>query len=178
MLFHFPLQQYRAKCLQHYACLDQNTAQPPSSVARGGHEPPPIGLWSMQNRTFLVVLSLIFGEKLKIAPHRKTAPLKQLDFRVGPNNQSQNRRRPFFFFGDLILGDKKRWIWDFGRKFSLKIDEDLFFWRPPDFGWKKPLNFRGFREISSQFLCKPCETDSRAMKIWVKVVCTLLTLSK
>ena len=54
----------------------------------------------------------------------------------------------------------------------------FFFWRPPDFGRKKPLNFRAFREISSQFSCKPCETDSRAMKIRVKVVCTLLTLSK
>ena len=31
---------------------------------------------------------------------------------------------------------------DFGRKISLNFGEDLFFffWRPPDFGRKKPLN--------------------------------------
>ena len=76
-----------------------------SSVARGGGggrggiEPPPIDLCSMQNRTFLVVLRSIFSEKLNIAPPiGKQPPLKRLDFRVGPNNQSQNWRRPFFFF--------------------------------------------------------------------------------
>ena len=139
----------------------------------------------MQNRTILVVLRPIFCEKLKIGPpplknsppqtfgfpnwaeksvliSAKTfffffwRPLnfgrkKPLNFGFRPKNQSQFRRRPFFFF---------------------------FFWRPLDFGRKKPLNFRAFREILSQFSDKPCETDSRAMKIRVKVVCTLLTLSK
>ena len=64
---------------------------------------------------------------------------------------------------------------------SLSISEKtffFFFWRTPDFGRKKPLNFRAFREISSQFSDKPSETDSSPMKIRVKVVCTLLTLSK
>ena len=54
----------------------------------------------------------------------------------------------------------------------------FFFWRSPDFGRKKPLNFRAFREISSQFSDNPSETASRSMKIPVKVVCILLTLSK
>ena len=58
---------------------------------------------------------------------------------------------------------------------SVKI---FFFWRPPVFGLKNRLNFRAFREIPSQFSDKPCETDSRTMKIRVKVVCTYLTLSK
>ena len=31
-------------------------------------------------------------------PHRKTAPLKRLNFRIWPKNQSQFRRRPFFYF--------------------------------------------------------------------------------
>ena len=33
---------------------------------------------------------------------------------------------------------------DFGRKITLNFGEDLFFlfWRPPDFGRKKPLNLR------------------------------------
>ena len=70
-----------------------------------------------------------------------------------------------------------------GRKITLNFGEDLFFfffffWRPPNFGRKKALNFRAFREISSQFSDKPSETASRSMKIPVKVVCTLLTLSK
>ena len=84
------------------------------------------------------------------------------------------------FEDHLILGGKNVWISDFGRKISLNFGEDLFFffWRPPDFGRKKRLNFWACREISSQFSDKPCETDSRTMKIRVKVVCTFLTLSK
>ena len=136
----------------------------------------------MQNRTFLVVLRSIFSEKLKIAPPiGKQPPFKRLDIGVGPNNQSQTWRRPFIFI-----------FWrppDFGRKKALNLRfrpkiqsqnrrRPFFFWRPPDFGRKKALNFRAFREISSQFSCKPSETHSRAMKIRVKVVCTLLTLSK
>ena len=72
----------------------------------------------------------------------------RLNFRFWPKNQTQFRRRPFFF------------------------------WRPPVFERKKRLNFRAFREIPSQFSDKPCETDSRTIKIRVKVVCTFLTLSK
>ena len=69
---------------------------------------------------------------------------------------------------------------DFGRKISLNFGEDLlfFFWRPPVFGLKKRLNFRAFREIPSQVSDKPCDSDSRTIKIRVKVVCTFLTLSK
>ena len=104
----------------------------------------------MQNRFFLVVLRSIFSEKLKIAPPiGRQLPLKRLDFRVGPNNQSQNRWRPFFFFffGDhLILGEKKLWIWDFGRKFSLKIGEDLFFFLETTWFWaEKTFEFPRFQ---------------------------------
>ena len=82
----------------------------------------------MQNRTFLVVLRSIFSKKLKIAaPIEKQPPLKRLDFRVGPKNQSQNRWRPFFFF----------------------------FWRPPDFRRKKPLNLRFRPKIQSQNRWRP-----------------------
>ena len=85
----------------------------------------------------------------------------------------------FFFWDHLILGGKNLWILDFGRKITLNFGEDLFFfWRSPNFGRKNPLNLRAFRDISSQVLDKPSETDSRSMKIRVKVVCTLLTLSK
>ena len=65
----------------------------------------------------------------------------------------------FFFFGDhLILGGKNLWISDFGRKITLNFGEDLFFfvfWRPPDFGRKKPLNFRFRPENHSQFRWRP-----------------------
>ena len=99
----------------------------------------------------------------------------------------------FFFFGEhLILGGKNLWIsaenslsilvktfFFFFQWKSLSISvKTFFFWRTPDFRRKKPSNFRAFREISSQFSDKPSETDSSSMKIRVKVVCTLLTLSK
>ena len=99
-----------------------------SSEARRGGSSPPIGLWSMQNRTFLVVLRRIFCEKLKIAPPiRKQPPSNVWISDLGGKNQSQNRWRPFFFGDHLILGGKKLWIPDFGRKISLKSGEDLFF---------------------------------------------------
>ena len=83
----------------------------------------------MQNRTFLVVLRPIFCEKLKTAPppHRKTAPLKRLDFRFGPKKQSQIRWRAFYFY----------------------------FWRPPDFGRKNRLNFRFRPKNQSQIRWRP-----------------------
>ena len=61
---------------------------------------------------------------------------------------------------------------------SILVKTFFFFRRSPVFERKKRLNFRAFREIPSQFSDKPCETDSRAMKIRVEVVCTFLTLSK
>ena len=61
---------------------------------------------------------------------------------------------------------------------SISVKTFFFFGDHPVFERKKRLNFRAFREIPSQFSDKPCETDSRIMKIRVKVVCTFLTLSK
>ena len=99
-------------------CLDDT-----SSVARGGARAPPIGLWSMQNRTFLVLLRPTFGEKLKIAPHRKTASPPTFEFRKISLKFGED-----LFFGDhLILGEKNVWISDFGRKISLNFGEDLSF---------------------------------------------------
>ena len=127
-----------------------------------GGSGPPIGLWSMQNRTFLLLFRPIFGEKLETAPPKGNWV---------PKSWSRCR--------DSVW--KSVWFTDFGRKIRLNFSEDLFFFfflRPPVFKRKKLLNFRAFREIPSQFSDKPCETDSRIMKIWVKVVCTFLTLSK
>ena len=100
----------------------------------------------MQNCQFLVLLRPIFCEKLKIAPpHRKTAPPQTFGF---PN-----------------LAEKS---------VSMSVKTFFFFWRPPNFGSKKPLNFQAFRKLWSQLSYKLCETDSRTMKIRVKVVCTFL----
>ena len=60
--------------------------------------------------------------------------------------------RPIFC-EKLKVAPSNVWISKFGRKISLNFGEDLFFyfWRPPDFGRKKPLNF-GFQvKNQSQF---------------------------
>ena len=85
----------------------------------------------MQNRTFLVVLRPNFGEKLKIAPtHWKTAPPQTYEYPIWAEKSLSKSVKTFFFFffGDhLILGGKNLLISDFGRKISLKICENLFF---------------------------------------------------
>ena len=73
---------------------------------------------------------------------------KTFEFRISAEKSVSISVKTFFFYGDHLLFRKKS------------------------------LNFRPFREVSSQFSDKPCETDSRTMKIRVKVVCTFLTLSK
>ena len=71
---------------------------------------PPIGLWSMQNRTCLVLLRPIFGEKMKTAPPQRKLGAevvkymswiglkKRLNVRFWPKKSSQFRWRPIFFF--------------------------------------------------------------------------------
>ena len=89
-----------------------------SSEARGGGggSSPPIGLWSMQNRTFLVVLRRVFCEKSKIAPpYENSPPLKRLNFRFGRKNQSQNRWRPFFL--------ETTWFWA-EKSFEFRISAE------------------------------------------------------
>ena len=115
----------------------------------------------MQNRTFLVLLRPIFGEKLK------TAPPKEIGYRSCEVHVVMRPEKAFEF---PISVEKS---------VSISVKTFFFFWRPPVFGLKKRLNFRAFREIPSQFSDKPCDSDSRTMKIRVKVVvCTFLTLSK
>ena len=139
-----------------------------------------------------VLLRPILCKKWKIAPPiRKEPPLKRLKLRNFGRKITLNFGEDLFFFFFFFFF----FFWrspNFGRKkplnfgFRLKnLGEDLFFffffcffWRSPNFGRKKPLNFRFFRDFSSQISDKPSETDSRSMKIRVKVVCTLLTLSK
>ena len=151
-----------------------------SSVARGLEPPPPLACEVCKIAPFWWFWGRFFVKNWKQPPPiGKQPPLKRLDFRFRPKNQSQIRWRPFFLFLET------KWFWaektfefPISAEKSVNFGETFFFWRPPNFGRKQPLNFRAFREISSQFSDKPCETDSRTMKIRVKVVCTLLTLSK
>ena len=158
-----------------------------SSVARGGRggSSPPHWLVKYAKSHVFCALRPIFCEKWKIAPPiRKEPPLKRLNLRNWKKNHSEFCRRPFFFFWrSPNFGRKKPLNSGFRPKNHSKFWRRPFFfiflfWRSPNFGRKKPLNFRAFRDISSQFSDKPSETDSRSMKIRVKVVCTLLTLSK
>ena len=148
----------------------------------------------MQNRTFLVLFRPIFGEKLKTAhPKGNWVPKSWSRCRdsVWKNGWifdfgrkiSLNFGEDLFFFifwRPPVFGLKKRLNFRFGPKSRPQFRWRPFFifLRPPVFGRKKRLNFRAFREIPSQFSDKPCETDSRTMKIRVKVVCTFLTFSK
>ena len=90
-----------------------------SSVSRGrggGARASPLACKVCKIALFWWFWGRFFVKKLKIAPPiRKQPPLKRLDFRFRPKNQSQIRWRPFFFF-----------------------------WRPPDFGRKKTFEFSSF----------------------------------
>ena len=104
-----------------------------------------------------------------------------MNFGFRPKNHSEFWRRPFFFFWrSPNFGRKKALNFGFRPRNHSEFWRRpfFFFWSSPNFGRKKALNFRAFRDISPQVSDKPSEIDSRSMKIRVKVVCTLLTLSK
>ena len=99
-----------------------------NSVARwgrGGLEPPPpIGLWSMQNRMFFVLLRPIFCEKWQIAPPYENSPPSNVWICEFGRKISLNFGEDlfFFFFGDhLILGGKNLWISELSETFRLSF---------------------------------------------------------
>ena len=98
----------------------------------------------MQNHTFLVLLRPIFGEKLK------TAPPNEIGCRSCQVDVVIRYEKAFEF---PILAEKSVSI-------SVKT---FFFLEITCFSAKKTFEF------PSQFSDKPCETDSRTMKIRVKV---------
>ena len=147
----------------------------------------------MQNRAFLVLLRPIFGEKMKTAllkesgcrsceEHVVIRPEKVFEYPLPTEKSVSISVKTFFSFFFLEI----TWFWAAKRfEFPILAEKSVsisvktfFFWRSPVFGLKKGLNFRVFRETPSQFLDKPCDSDSRTMKIRVKVVCSFLTLSK
>ena len=141
----------------------------------------------MQNRTFLVFLKPTFGEKLKTAPppkeigcrscevHVVTRPEKTIEFPILAGKSVSISVKIFFFFLETTCFWAKKTL-EFpilaGKSVSISFLETTWFRA------EKTLEFQSFREIPFQFLDKPCDSDSRSMKIRVKVVCTFLTLSK
>ena len=110
-----------------------NDSADSSSVARGGggFRAPPIGLRSMQNRTFLVLLWPSFGEKLK------TAPPKEIGCRSCEVHVVIRPEKALEF---AILAGK-----------SVSISVKIFFWRPLVFGLKKRSIFQFWPDNQFQF---------------------------
>ena len=125
-----------------------------SSVARGGGgrggSSPPHWLVKYAKSHVFGAFEADFLWKIENSPpHGKTAPPQTFEFPDLAEKSVPISVKTFFFFFETT------WFWA-----------------------KKTLNFWAFRQISSQFSGKPCETDSRTMKIRVKVVFTFLILSK
>ena len=138
----------------------------------------------MQICTFLLLLRQILGEYLKPAPPIEKQPPLDVEISVFSREISLNLGEDLFFFflfwRPLDFGRKKPFNFGFGPKIRTQLRRSLFFFfgDHPILSGKILANFRAFREISSEFSDNPSETDSRRMKIRVKVVCTFLTLSK
>ena len=75
----------------------------------------------------------------------------------------------------VVIWPEKALNFRFWPKIPSQFRRRPFFLRSPGFALKKRLSFR---EIPSQFTDKPYDSDSGTMKIWFKVVCSFLTLSK
>ena len=120
----------------------------------------------MLNRTFLVLLRPIFGEKMKTAPPKEIGCRScELDVVIRPEKA----------FEFPILAEKSVSI-------SVKTSFFFFFLEITCFWAEKAFKFPILAEISVSILrinrIKPCDSDSRTMKIRVKVVCSFLTFSK
>ena len=127
-----------------------------SSVARGGS----------------VARALVFGLK------------KRQNFRIWPKNPSQFWWRPFFLEITCFWAEKALEFPILAEK-SVSILVKTFFLEITCFWAEKAVEFPNLAEksvsisrINRPKSDKPCDSDSRTMKIWVKVVCSFLTLSK
>ena len=102
----------------------------------------------MQNCTFLVLLRPIFGEEMKTAPPKE----------IGCQNREV----------DVVTRPEKAIEFPILAEKSVSISVKTFFLEITWFWAKKAFEFPTFL----------CDSDSRTMKIRVKVVCSFLTLSK
>ena len=159
-------------CRLVYNCCRQSISSVTRGEEGGGTRASLIGLKSMQNSTFLVLLRPIFAPKIKTAPPKGICEPKLwrtcrcLDQSSGVFwFWSSPKVGEDLSFGDhLISARKTLWISDFGRKKPLNFGEDLCFcWRSPTFGWKKPLSFWLRPEKTLVFLI------SAEKKHWISV---------
>ena len=111
----------------------------------------------MRNRAFLVLLRPIFAQKMKTAPRRIWVPKLWRSCRDST--------------GRTVL------ISDFVRKIRLNSVK-TFFLEITCFWAAKPFDFPTSAKKAVSISDKPFESDSRAMKIRVKVAYSCLTLSK
>ena len=118
-----------------------------SSVAWGGSSPP-IGLQSMQNRTFLVLLRPIFGEKMKTAPPKENSvPKLWINVVIRPEKAFEI---PILVENSVLISVKT-----------------FFFWRSPVFGLKKRLKFRFWSKTPSWFRWRPFFWRSPVLGLWI-----------
>ena len=125
----------------------------------GAWAPPPLGLKSIQNRTFLVLLRPIFAQKIKTAPPE--------GFWV-----------PKLWRSCRDSARRTVWISDFGRKIRLNFVEDLFFWRSPVFGRKNRLNFRFRPKKPSQFRINRLNLIQEQRKFWSRSLAVVSLFQK
>ena len=174
----------------------------------GGSSPPHWLVKYAKSHVFCAFEADFLRKMENRPPFENSPPSNVWICEIGRRHHSQFWWRPFFFGDHLILGEKFRnsaekslsilvkifffffffFFWrspDFGRKISkcgrkvtLNFGEDLFFLEITCFWAEKSFEFPSFPRNSSQFSYKPFKTASRSMKIPVKIVCTLLAISK
>ena len=119
----------------------------------------------MQNRTFLVLLGPIFGEKLKTAPppkkigcrscevHVVIRPEKALEFPILAGKSVSISVKTFFFSETTCFWAEKTLEFPIlaGKSVSISVKIFFFFWRPPVLGLKKRWNFRASEKFRLNF---------------------------
>ena len=143
----------------------------------------------MQNRTFFGLLRPIFAQKMKTAPHPPkgfgcrsckgvalTRPEKPFEFPILAEKSVLISVKTFFY---LFLEITCFWAEKpfECRKIRLNFGEDFFFEITCHWA-EKPFEFPILAEKSVSVSDKQFESNSRAMKIRVKVAYSCLTLSK
>ena len=115
----------------------------------------------MQNRTVLVLLRPIFGEKLKIAPPSKNSPPQTFEFPIlAEKSVSKSVKTFFFFLRSPEFVRKKRLNFRFWPKNQSQNRWRPFFFFEITWIWaEKRLKFRDFREMLPWCSKKPCDTD-------------------
>ena len=104
---------------------------------------------------------------------------KSFEFPILAKKSDSVSAKTFFFLETTCFLAEKSFEFPILAEISDSISAKTFFFLETTCFWaEKTFELSAFREILSQFSDKPYETDSKTMKIRVKVVCTFLTLLK